>query len=222
VYIDGGYYGRTPETVTLSAGYHDLMLEKSGYYDWYQTIYVYGEETQYVHGTLTSRSYPFPYPPYYYEYRPYVVPEFRFEYRYYRYPRYWRDYREREAPRLEPRRPEAPRPQAPRPQTPRPEPQRPREERRDERNLPTKPDQKMPRTQYRGNLIQFDNQPSEPPRNLIEERRSQQQDRLLRKDQSRTEERLRAKSTPAPEGKLENKDQKEQSSPPAPKGRLVK
>ncbi len=191
VYIDGKYHGRTPETVSLSTGYHELMLENSGYYDWYQTIYIYGREKQDVHARLTSRSYPFPYPRYYFRYYPYVVPEYRFEYHYYRYPRYWWERREREEPP-------------------------PRDERRDERRLQRKSDEEVPQMQRRGNLIQFDNQDTDAAKRLIEKQREQKQyrvpERLNEKERLPIKERLPRKNTSQPKIKLENKNQKEDSS----------
>ncbi len=55
VYIDGTYYGRTPQSITgLSTGSHSVLVQKSGYEDWSTTTSVSGGGTTTVYATLTS------------------------------------------------------------------------------------------------------------------------------------------------------------------------
>ena len=55
VYIDGTYYGLTPQSVTgLSTGSHSVLVQKSGYQDWSTTASVSGGGTTSVYATMTA------------------------------------------------------------------------------------------------------------------------------------------------------------------------
>ena len=58
VIVDGSYRGLTPVTVTLYPGNHNVLLQKSGYNDWTNTVYVNANSYQTVSATLVSGSLP--------------------------------------------------------------------------------------------------------------------------------------------------------------------
>ncbi|HTY16080.1 MAG TPA: PEGA domain-containing protein [Methanoregulaceae archaeon] len=58
IIVDGGYRGVTPMTVTLYPGSHNILLQKSGFVDWTNTVYVTANSFQTVSATLVSGTYP--------------------------------------------------------------------------------------------------------------------------------------------------------------------
>jgi PKD repeat protein len=46
LYIDNVFRGWTPETLTLPAGWHDVLIRKSGYQDWSRRIYLVASRTR--------------------------------------------------------------------------------------------------------------------------------------------------------------------------------
>jgi hypothetical protein len=58
IYVDGGYRGVTPLTVTLYPGNHNVLLQKSGFVDWTNTVYVTANSFQTMSATLVSGTYP--------------------------------------------------------------------------------------------------------------------------------------------------------------------
>ncbi len=58
VTVDGGYRGLTPLTVTLYPGNHNVLLQKSGYNDWANSVYVNANSYQTMSATLVSGSLP--------------------------------------------------------------------------------------------------------------------------------------------------------------------
>lgn len=58
VSVDGGYRGVTPLTVTLYPGNHNVLLQKSGYNDWTNSVYVSANSYQTMSATLVSGSLP--------------------------------------------------------------------------------------------------------------------------------------------------------------------
>ncbi|MFA5332618.1 MAG: PEGA domain-containing protein, partial [Methanoregula sp.] len=57
IYIDGNYYGKTPLTVTLYPGTHNIVLKMSGYNDYSTTVYVYANQAQNLPVTMTTAVY---------------------------------------------------------------------------------------------------------------------------------------------------------------------
>jgi diacylglycerol kinase family enzyme len=55
VYVDGTYYGRTPQTVTsLSEASHSVRVEKDGYQTWQTSAYVYAGQNTPVYASLQA------------------------------------------------------------------------------------------------------------------------------------------------------------------------
>jgi len=49
IYIDGDYYGRSPQVITrLDIGYHKVLLEKEGYIPYETHVYIKGNETKQI------------------------------------------------------------------------------------------------------------------------------------------------------------------------------
>lgn len=53
LYIDNVYKGRTPKTVSVNVGNHQVKFTKTDYYDYITSAYVYAGQTTYVHANLT-------------------------------------------------------------------------------------------------------------------------------------------------------------------------
>jgi PKD repeat protein len=52
LYIDNVFWGWTPKTLTLVAGWHDILLKKTGYQDWRRRIYLVAGRTRTLQVTL--------------------------------------------------------------------------------------------------------------------------------------------------------------------------
>ncbi len=52
LYIDNAFWGWTPKTLTLVAGWHDILLKKTGYQDWRRRIYLVAGRTRTLRVTL--------------------------------------------------------------------------------------------------------------------------------------------------------------------------
>jgi hypothetical protein len=58
IFVDGGYRGLTPLTVSLYPGNHNILLQKSGFTDWTNSVYVSANSFQTMSATLVSGTYP--------------------------------------------------------------------------------------------------------------------------------------------------------------------
>ena len=54
LYVDNVFRGWTPKTLTLVAGWHDVLVRKSGYRDWSRRIYLVAGRTRTLRVTLQS------------------------------------------------------------------------------------------------------------------------------------------------------------------------
>lgn len=57
IYVDGSYQGKTPMTVTMFTGSHNIRLSLPGYNDYTTTVYVNANSNQNVNAVLSSASF---------------------------------------------------------------------------------------------------------------------------------------------------------------------